>query len=108
MKEQNGSGLKPSKSGATILSSSITASHHVDPRLRLKVITIALYSRLTVVALAAICDLLVPNHDAGAFTWTPSTNGGVSSPTLCDRLVSLISDGLTLRYNIDSAAHILI
>ena len=88
MTDQNGSG---------IMAPSFT-SHQVDPRLRAKVITTALYSRLLVIILAFLFDLVVPNHDAGSFTWTPSSEGSVSSPTIADRFVSLLCDGLTLRF----------
>ena len=69
----------------------------VNPQLRAKVITTALYSRIAVVILAFLLDLFVPNHDAGSFTWTPSSDGSVSSPTVFDRITGLLCDGLTTR-----------
>ena len=93
MNERNGGGVMSSNTAVT----TPLATSHVDPLLRAKVITLALYSRLTVIALAVFFDLILPNHDAGAFAWTPSSGGGISSPTLADRFVSLICDGLTLR-----------
>ena len=92
MVDQNGSGAMGSRN----LLTSFT-SHQVDPRLRAKVITFALYSRLSVIILAFLFDLIVPNHDAGSFTWTPSSDGSMASPTVADRFVSLMCDGLTLR-----------
>ena len=66
-------------------------------QLRAKVITTALYSRVAVIALSCISNLFIPNHDPGAFTWTPSSDGGVSFPTIADRLINLVFDGLTIR-----------
>ena len=92
MADQNGSSVMTSRN----LSNSFT-SHHVDSKLRTKVITTALYSRIAVVGLAFIFDLIIPNHSAGAFAWTPSSEGSVSSPYLLDRIISLLCDGLTVR-----------
>ena len=66
-------------------------------QLRAKVITTALYSRVAVIALSCISNLFIPNHDPGAFIWTPSSDGGVSFPTIADRLINLVFDGLTIR-----------
>ena len=83
--------------------SSQTVSNHATinhsyTKLRSKIITTALYSRVFVVILAFAFDLVIPNHDADAFKWTPSSESGISSPTLIDRIISLFCDGLTKRY----------
>ena len=93
MSNQNGGGTMSSQT----LSNS-TAFHQSYAKLRAKVITIALYSRLSVITMAFLFDLVIPNHDADAFKWTPSSESGVSSPTLIDRIISLMCDGLTMRY----------
>ena len=95
MTDQNGSGIMESRNAHNSLT-----SHQVDANLRAKVITTALYSRFAVIGLSFMFDLVIPNHDAGAFAWTPSSEGSVSSPTLIDRVISLLCDGLTVRYKI--------
>ena len=95
MTDKNDSGIMASRNEINSFT-----SHQVDTNLRAKVITMALYSRFAVIGLAFIFDLVIPNHDAGAFAWTPSSEGSVSSPTLIDRVISLLCDGLTVRYTI--------
>ena len=95
MTDQNGSGIMASRNALNSLT-----SHQVDTNLRAKVITTALYSRFAVIGLSFMFDLVIPNHDAGAFKWTPSSEGSVSSPTLIDRVIGLLCDGLTVRYKI--------
>lgn len=94
MSNQNGNGIMSPQTA-----SNSTAYPHSYTKLRAKVINIALYSRLSVITIAFLSDLVLPNHDADAFKWTPSSESGVSSPTLIDRIISLMCDGLTMRYS---------
>ena len=64
----------------------------MDP-IKKKVITTALVSRALVWGLAVIADALVPNHNAGVFAW--SVTPKVEHYTICDSLVSWLTDGLT-------------
>ena len=93
MSSQNGSATVSSQMVANS-----TAFHHSYTKLRSKVIATAICTRLSVIVLAFLSDNFLPNHDADAFKWTPSSESGISSPTLIDKFTSLICDGLTTRY----------
>lgn len=64
----------------------------MDP-VKQKVVRVALASRAFIWAFAVIADTLVPNHDAGVFSWTVAP--AVKVPTWGDRLIGWIADGLT-------------
>ena len=71
-----------------------------------KLIRIALASRAFIWALAIIADSFVPNHNAGVFTWTLASS--VKGPTIGDRIIAWITDGLTTwdgQYFIHIANH---
>ena len=91
-----------SQNGSAAVSSQMvpnsTTFHHSYTKLRSKVIATAICTRLSVIFLAFLSDNFLPNHDADAFKWTPSSESGISSPTLIDKFTNLICDGLTTRY----------
>ena len=64
----------------------------MDP-VKQKIISMALASRAAIWLLAIVADTFVPNHDAGVFDW--SVTPPVEKPTLGDKLVNWIADGLT-------------
>ena len=62
-------------------------------KLKHKLLKTAIASRAFIWTLAFVADLLVPNHDAGVFTWTIAST--IKTPTWGDRIVSWFTDGLT-------------
>lgn len=62
--------------------------------IRTKIALLALYSRLFVILLSVLANLVIPDHDAGVFQWTfsPSRNGSTS---WSDIVVDTLTDGLT-------------
>ena len=66
----------------------------MDP-LRSKVALTALASRLAVIALALVADNLVPDHDAGVFTWVQSSANEEGGVTITDKFVNATLGGLT-------------
>lgn len=64
----------------------------MDP-IKQKIVKTALVSRAFLCALAVIADALVPNHNAGVFSW--SVTPKVEQSTVGDTLVSWLVDGLT-------------
>ena len=61
--------------------------------LRSKIVVTAVGSRLAILGVSVLANLVIPDHDAGVFLWT--TDPEVTGPTLCDRLVGFLTDGLT-------------
>jgi len=71
-------------------------------KLRRKVRTFALYTRLFIFILQFVCNLLIPDHDAGVFSWTSDPN---LQPTVLDRVISFLFDGL-IRWDGQHFLHI--
>eukprot|EP00095_Tigriopus_kingsejongensis_P000183 snap_masked-scaffold487_size158652-processed-gene-0.30 protein:Tk00183 transcript:snap_masked-scaffold487_size158652-processed-gene-0.30-mRNA-1 annotation:"hypothetical protein DAPPUDRAFT_202746" len=65
----------------------------MDP-IRTKLAFLALYSRLFIILLSILANILIPDHDAGVFQWTitPSRN---ESTSWSDLVVDFLADGLT-------------
>jgi len=71
-------------------------------QLKAKVRTFALHTRLFIFILQFVCNLLIPDHDAGVFTWvTDPTN----KQTVADRIISFLLDGL-IRWDGQHFLHI--
>lgn len=60
-------------------------------RLRRKIRIFALYTRILIFILQFVCNLLIPDHEAGVFTWNIDPDW---KPTVADRIVSFLLDGL--------------
>jgi len=66
----------------------------MDP-LRTKVAFTALGSRLAIMGLAFVADNLIPDHDAGVFTWVQTSASEEGGVTLTDRFINATLGGLT-------------
>ena len=69
-----------------------------DP-IRSKVVTSAVFSRIFIITLSFVSNILIPNHDAGVFEWTATPplvdQDGNSTTTLMDSAFGYLLDGLT-------------
>ena len=65
----------------------------MDP-LRTKVAFTALGSRLAIMGLAFVADNLIPDHDAGVFTWVQTSASEEGGVTLTDRFINATLGGL--------------
>jgi len=60
-------------------------------KLRKKIRIFALYTRLFIFILQFVCNLLIPDHDSGTFTWIYDPD---DKPTILDKIISFLLDGL--------------
>eukprot|EP00088_Acartia_fossae_P027859 TRINITY_DN2861_c0_g1_i4.p1 TRINITY_DN2861_c0_g1~~TRINITY_DN2861_c0_g1_i4.p1 ORF type:complete len:517 (+),score=46.70 TRINITY_DN2861_c0_g1_i4:40-1590(+) len=60
-------------------------------KLRKKIRVFALYTRLFIFILQFVCNLLIPDHESGTFTWIQDPD---HKPTVLDKILSFLLDGL--------------
>jgi phosphatidylinositol glycan class V len=71
-------------------------------KLRKKICVFAVYTRLFVIILQFVCNLVIPDHDNGAFQWNLDPKW---EPTVTDKIVGFFFDGL-VRWDSHHFLHI--
>jgi len=71
-------------------------------KLRRKIRIFAIHTRMFVIILQFVCNLVIPDHDAGAFKWNIDPKW---EPTVADRIIGFFLDGL-VRWDSQHFLHI--
>jgi len=71
-------------------------------KLRKKIRVFALYTRLFILILQFVCNWVIPDHNAGVFSWPQDPS---LKPTIVDQLIGFLVDGL-IRWDAQHFLHI--